>query len=147
MNDDGSTDTISYTRSLLEEKLGRKLRDNEEVHHIDGNHDNNSIDNLIAISKKYHRKYHAELNKKYRTRLTTCEVCGNKFVWTDKQQSLYSRDLNRTIKRDRIISCSRHCSTLYGMRLSNLDYKHDMLDPVYDEDGKMIIAFKPSNYY
>lgn len=46
-------------REIMEKKLGRKLRSDEEVHHIDGNHFNNDPDNLIVLSKSEHSKIHA----------------------------------------------------------------------------------------
>ena len=33
-----------------------------EIHHIDLNHDNNDIDNLVLLPKELHRKYHFYLN-------------------------------------------------------------------------------------
>ena len=50
---------IAVHRGILEEKLGRGLRADEEVHHIDGNHFNNDPDNLIALSKSEHAKIHS----------------------------------------------------------------------------------------
>ena len=46
-------------RKVAEEKIGRKLKSGEEVHHIDGNHFNNDPDNLIVLSKSDHAKIHA----------------------------------------------------------------------------------------
>lgn len=58
-------------REVLEKKLGRKLRDNENAHHIDENKRNNDPDNLevllISEHTKKHRKEYtnsAETNKK-----------------------------------------------------------------------------------
>ncbi len=50
---------ITVHRGILEKKLGRELRADEEVHHIDGNHFNNDPDNLIALSKSEHSKIHS----------------------------------------------------------------------------------------
>lgn len=50
---------ITVHRGILEKKLGRELRADEEVHHIDGNHFNNDPDNLIALSKSEHAKIHS----------------------------------------------------------------------------------------
>lgn len=139
ISDDGTRKTISYPRLLMEEKLGRPLTDDEDVHHIDGNKQNNSIDNLELVS----RKYHAELHKMYRDKLTTCEICGRPFVWSENTQKWYNSDLKR---RNRAISCSRSCSSKYGM-FHELPYKHDKEQPVYDNNGRMIISFNPKDYY
>lgn len=43
-------------RWLMEQHLGRKLESWEHVHHIDGNHLNNAIENLIVLSNAEHQK-------------------------------------------------------------------------------------------
>lgn len=45
-------------REKLEKHLGRKLKSTEIVHHIDGNCENNSIDNLHIVTQKQHRAIH-----------------------------------------------------------------------------------------
>ena len=45
-------------RHLMEQKVGRKLRFNEVVHHKDGNKLNNDIDNLEVISRSRHSRMH-----------------------------------------------------------------------------------------
>lgn len=49
-------------RIIMEEKIGRKLTNNEVVHHIDCNPSNNSINNLEIISRGYHTKLHSILS-------------------------------------------------------------------------------------
>lgn len=51
-------------RTLAEMKLGRKLTEGENVHHIDGNHSNNSVDNLKVLSKSEHMSIHASLKRR-----------------------------------------------------------------------------------
>ena len=46
-------------RTLAEMKLGRELNKDEEVHHIDGNHSNNNLDNLMVLSRAEHMSIHA----------------------------------------------------------------------------------------
>lgn len=46
-------------RGLAEIKIGRKLQPGEEVHHIDGNHENNDMENLKVLSASEHAKIHA----------------------------------------------------------------------------------------
>ena len=46
-------------RQLVERKLSRILTSDEEVHHIDGNHLNNTTENLLVVSRSEHMKIHA----------------------------------------------------------------------------------------
>lgn len=45
-------------RYVMEKYLKRKLRRNEEVHHLDGNKFNNDLSNLVVLSKVDHAKLH-----------------------------------------------------------------------------------------
>lgn len=43
---------------LAEKNLGRYLRDDEEVHHLDLNPKNNRLDNLLVLLKSEHARLH-----------------------------------------------------------------------------------------
>jgi hypothetical protein len=49
---------ISEHRLIMEQHLGRKLKSNEVVHHIDGNPQNNAIENLHLCTQKEHILIH-----------------------------------------------------------------------------------------
>lgn len=49
-------------RLIMEKYLGKKLKKNEVVHHIDGNKSNNNISNLQAMSNREHMYLHTKLN-------------------------------------------------------------------------------------
>lgn len=51
-------------RKLAEIKIGRPLQSNEEVHHIDGNHENNNPDNLKVLTASEHSKLHAAMKRR-----------------------------------------------------------------------------------
>ena len=48
-------------RVIAEKALGRPLKPNEVVHHIDHNPNNNKNDNLLICSRSYHIKLHARM--------------------------------------------------------------------------------------
>jgi hypothetical protein len=50
-------------RVIMEKHLGRSLRSDEIVHHIDGDKTNNDISNLIIMSQSEHAKLHAFQNR------------------------------------------------------------------------------------
>ena len=43
---------------VMEEHLGRKLAKDEVVHHVDGNRQNNDIDNLQVMTRAEHTRHH-----------------------------------------------------------------------------------------
>lgn len=64
---------VKMHRLIMEEHLGRKLGENEIVHHIDGNKKNNNIENLSLMARgehsSYHRKQEIENGKKLFTKI------------------------------------------------------------------------------
>lgn len=46
-------------RIVIEAKLGRSLRDGEEVHHIDRDRLNNDPENLLVVTRAQHMRLHA----------------------------------------------------------------------------------------
>lgn len=70
--------TISYSRILMEEKLGRPLEPYEDVHHIDGDPSNNDLENLIIINHGEHQRQHNP--QKYFDIEMICDICGRSFL-------------------------------------------------------------------
>lgn len=68
-------------RVVAEEFLGRPLRTDEEVHHLDENKVNNHPENLLVLTQSQHQKLHGWMRRMgidpttYPTRL--CECCGS----------------------------------------------------------------------
>lgn len=57
--DEGTSKTVKEHRALMEALLGRKLKRNEVVHHINGNKIDNRLENLQLMSAEEHVKLHA----------------------------------------------------------------------------------------
>ena len=53
------TTTKTEHRLIVEQHIGRELRQNEVVHHINGNTKDNRIENLRIMTRSSHARYHA----------------------------------------------------------------------------------------
>jgi len=51
---DGTTQSVH--KRVLEKKMGGKVRNGYEAHHVDGNRNNNKPNNLRAVQKEKHKK-------------------------------------------------------------------------------------------
>lgn len=121
INDDVKT-TKSYPRFIVENYLGVELDPNEDIHHIDGNPDNNDISNLEIVWHTEHCRNHSI--KYLKDKIFKCVYCGVEFVLTPKQQRTRTQENNRNKAGP---FCSRSCSGKYGAevqratKLGNLD--------------------------
>jgi len=71
-------------RRIAEKLLGRKLTYNEVVHHIDENPNNNSLDNLMVMSRSIHGKLHVFLRSQRalleQSNIVNAENCWENFI-------------------------------------------------------------------
>lgn len=84
---------ISFHRWLMEQKLRRKLKRHEFVHHIDHNKSNNDINNLTVIESGKHSRLH---NRKWTKEGKHCIKCHKflpliQFRWLVKHKYLTAR--------------------------------------------------------
>jgi len=68
---------VQYHRAVMENHLGRLLRDDEVVHHLDGNPHHNDIGNLVVLNPSDHAAIHARPSHYVEL---TCKYCGRKFM-------------------------------------------------------------------
>lgn len=54
-------------RKYFKEYYGINFDETYEIHHIDFNHNNNNIENLMLLPKELHNRYHTILNSMYLT--------------------------------------------------------------------------------
>ena len=84
--------TYLLHRWLMEQHVGRPLRDDEIVHHKNAKKLDNRLENLEVMSRQQHSEHH---NQKH-PRQQPCVVCGEMFTPTPT-------------KRARKKTCSREC--------------------------------------
>lgn len=106
VGEQGNYKTVSYPRYLMEQKLGHPLKPEEDVHHIDGNMENNNIDNLKIVLRGEHQRQHNP--PIYKDGDFVCGWCGKVFHLTGEQQR------NRRRNKLHIYFCSKHCVGSYG---------------------------------
>lgn len=95
-------ESMKYHRYLMEKKIGRKLKKDEVVHHINENKLDNRIENLQLMTKKEHLSHHWDSKfegmkvrsiKEYK-----CTLCEKKFKRNASQ-----------VKKSKQLFCSKSC--------------------------------------
>ena len=77
---------------IMCEHIGRHLKDNECVHHRDRNKLNNSLDNLMLLTKSEHVSLHLLEDKGYYSEIRVCKYCGKEFKCPHKSNQKYCSD-------------------------------------------------------
>lgn len=96
----GKKTSISYAKYLMEVHLGRYLKSNETVDHIDNDYTNNCINNLRVLSRRQHVYEDVLRNKPNKVH---CEYCGKVFMRNKKGN-----------RHGHGYFCSKQCSGKYG---------------------------------
>jgi hypothetical protein len=84
---------------IMEEKLGRSVSKDEQIHHIDENKKNNDPQNLMLLSCSEHAKLHGKQKKK-KGKYLKCLVCSCEYYRKPSHAS-----------KSKV--CSRKCSGVY----------------------------------
>ena len=108
----GKRKTVSYPKFLLEQKLERALVDNETCDHIDGDHTNNSLDNLQVLSRSENSAKAMAL-KLAEQGYFVCPECHASFY-----KSMRDVRSNQLVKKKVGPFCSKKCAGKYGSQLN-----------------------------
>lgn len=112
---------IDEHRFIMQEHLGRELKRNEYVHHINGDKRDNRLENLTILSPQEHNRLHKE--KLPKTKI--CKVCGREFEPPVKHR-----------KRNTI--CSKECRVIWQKQVSQFK---EVPIKQYTKDGTYIKTF------
>lgn len=105
----------SYPRFIMSNYLGRTLRPDEQIHHMDKDPTNNDVDNLLVLPRELHDLMHEQDRRKYYDKTVKCVWCGKEFLWTAYQQQKHSGNIHRKNRPDAIGPfCSKSCAGSYG---------------------------------
>ena len=107
--EDNKYHSKAYARYLMEQHLGRKLTNEEEVHHKDHNKMNDVIENLEVKNKTAHRREH---NIKPII-IEHCYICGSNIIVDSKKRANHYRSKNKNPDK---WFCSKHCSGIFGQK-------------------------------
>lgn len=107
--EDNKYHSKAYARYLMEQHLGRKLTNEEEVHHKDHNKMNDVIENLEVKNKTIHRREH---NIKPII-IEHCYICGSDIIVDSKKRTNHYRSKNKNPDK---WFCSKHCSGIFGQK-------------------------------
>ena len=74
---------------VMGEHIGRALRPEECVHHIDRNRANNALANLRLMTKSDHTKLHAIEDRGYKAETRYCRKCSKELIVSVKSNQVY----------------------------------------------------------
>ena len=97
-------------RVFMENKIGRLLAHNEEIHHIDQNKENDSIENLQLTTKSEHTQIH---NKRVSSIEVVC-ACGKEFR---EKPSIFRR---REKRNKTGVYCSLSCAGKFALAVAKI---------------------------
>jgi hypothetical protein len=85
--DSNSKGYVFEHRLIMEEHIGRFLLNEEIVHHIDENRQNNEISNLQLINRDQHMKIHYKIDMSNRI-CSRCDRNWSKYDWFKRPEGL-----------------------------------------------------------
>lgn len=98
---------------VAEESMGRKLYDDEVVHHLDGDRSNNRKENLLVLTNKMHGRLHSWLDNggMYKETSHVQGVNSGKSKAT-RTQMIFCKVCQKTLQGKETTYCSNKCQGL-----------------------------------
>lgn len=137
-------------RLVMTRAIGRKLRHDEQIHHLDKDKTNNDLSNLIIVSPKEHGRYHRG-EKRNKRKVTIgpkfegraewvkmrCPNCG-KIFFRPKRETVLAKPNKLGVN-----FCSSHCAALFQDALES----HTLTDYQERKAANVICTFKTNNNF
>jgi len=112
--------TMSKNYRKLYENTHGKITDNWEVHHIDWNHENNDINNLIAIPIKVHQLIHGYLGYTDREEIINLiELFTKNKNYRNKSVSYLNNKLKYVVNTNKDCELSISCRSRLDNQIEN----------------------------
>jgi hypothetical protein len=89
-------------RIVVENRIGRLLRNNEQVHHKDGDRFNNESENLVLLTIEEHARLHSVDRQSFVS--CVCPICGTTFTL---KAHVHRQRITRNSHN--LVACSRSC--------------------------------------
>lgn len=106
---------VYYHRHVASLKLGRWLTSSEDVHHIDGNKQNNTPDNLVVMTHIEHAREHKPLVTERQ-----CPVCSTLFTPYVNKSIYCSTTCSQAAQQRFVISKSALASLVKAMPVAEI---------------------------
>lgn len=141
---------VSEHRLVMTKAIGRKLRHDEQIHHLDKDKTNNDLSNLIIVSPKEHGRYHRG-EKRNKKKVATMPKFEGRAEWVKMRCPNCGKIFFRP-KRETVLSkpnklgvnfCSNRCATLFQDALES----HTPADYQERKASNVVCVFRTNNSF
>jgi hypothetical protein len=97
---------------VAEESIGRQLRTDEVIHHMNGNRQDNRHQNLLVLERSQHTRLHAWIDAGAPGLTTTLQNRTNSTKASLCEPPSFCKNCQRTLQGSQYLYCSTDCRTL-----------------------------------
>jgi hypothetical protein len=137
---------VYHHRHVLSLSIGRWIKSNESVHHVDGDKTNNSIENLLLMNNAEHARHHHPRM----TEEMSCELCGKLFFPHAKHVrrfcSFECREKSNFTRKFLVTREELH-NDVWSMPTTKVAEKYGVSDKAIDKRCKKLGVEKPPRGY